>query len=221
MALEALKQIFFLLPGSDTLFVAHTRNDLNSKRISLDSLYLNPIQRKIVANNGFVYPDRKRTLQLLVDIKTEAIPTLNRLIEVLQKFPQLTTTHSLKIVISGNRPSPDSFHLYPTYILFDGVIGSAYSHEAMKKIPLFSANFSQFSRWMGNGTLPAEEKSRIVAAIRDVHKKKKPVRFWGAPDTEDAWKELMKIDADFINTDKIKTLSMFLRDKKYKVGSKK
>lgn len=201
----------FLLKGSDHLFVAHTQDDLNKKRRTLDSLYLAPLTKMIKRNKGYIYPDRTRQLQFLVDIKTEAEPTLRRLIAVLQNYPELINTPSVKIVISGNRPSPDSFSVYPLYIYFDGVIGTQYSLEALSRIPLFSGNFTQFSRWIGSGTLPPAEKTQLSNLVAQLHKDAKPVRFWGAPDTVDAWKELMSVGADYINTDLIKTLTEFLK----------
>ena len=201
----------FYLKDSKELFVAHTSAELNSKRRTLDSLYLDPLANCIRKNKGSVYPDSTRMLQLLVDIKTEAVPTLNRLIEVLREYPALINTSSLRIVISGNRPSPDSFYTYPSFIQFDGVIGTTYTNEALKRIPLLSASFRQFSKWNGIGIIPANERTQLSKLIREAHHLGKPVRFWAAPDTADAWKELMNLNTDYINTDKVKELSDFFK----------
>ncbi|MGZ5134888.1 MAG: phosphatidylinositol-specific phospholipase C/glycerophosphodiester phosphodiesterase family protein [Flavitalea sp.] len=201
----------FLLKDSRELYVAHTSSDLNRKRRTLDSLYLLPLVNGIRKNNGSVYPDSTRKLQLLVDIKTEAIPTLNRLIEVLRQYPALINTSSLRIVISGNRPTPDSFSTYPSFIHFDGVLGTTYSKEALKRIPLLSASFRQFSNWNGIGTIPGNERAQLSKLISDTHYLGKPVRLWAAPDTIDTWKELMNLNADYINTDRVKELSDFFK----------
>ena len=201
----------FFLKDSKELFVAHTSAEVNSKRRTLDSLYLEPLVNCIRKNKGFVYPDSTRKLQFLVDIKTEGVPTLNRLIEVLHKYPELINTSSLRIVISGNRPSPDSFYTYPPFIQFDGVIGTTYTKEALERIPLLSASFRQFSKWNGIGIFPSDEKATLSKLITGAHNLGKPVRFWAAPDTTDAWKELMNLNADYINTDKVKKLSDFFK----------
>jgi alkaline phosphatase len=215
---EAYKQQFgsieadiFFLNDSRELFVAHTTADLSNKRRTLDSLYLVPLARCIRKNNGFVYKDPTRKLQLLVDIKTDATTTLSRLIEVIRNFPELINTSSLRIVISGNRPSPDSFSTYPSFIHFDGVLGTAYSNESLKRILLLSASFRQFSKWNGNGALPTNEKIELSKLITNAHALGKPVRFWATPDTVDAWKELMNLDVDYINTDKVKELNDFFK----------
>jgi hypothetical protein len=36
------------------------------------------------------------------------------------------------------------------------------------------------------------------------------VRFWGAPDKPEMWRELLKADVDLINTDKLSELRSFL-----------
>ena len=200
----------FLLKESNDLFVAHNRSDLDQKRRTLDSLYLQPLANSIRKNNGYVYSDTSRKLILLIDIKTEAVPTLNELIAHLRKYPQLINASTLKIVISGNRPPADSFSVYPSFIFFDGVVGTQYSSAALSRIPLFSGNFSAFSKWDGKGNIPENERNELSKVISEVHRKGKPVRFWGAPDSTDAWKEFMSLQADYINTDRIEELSKFI-----------
>ncbi|HKH62954.1 MAG TPA: phosphatidylinositol-specific phospholipase C/glycerophosphodiester phosphodiesterase family protein [Flavitalea sp.] len=206
----------FLLKESDDLFVAHNRSDLDKKRRTLDSLYLQPLANCIRKNNGFVYSDTSRKLQLLIDIKTEAIPTLNRLIEQLRKYPELINASTLKIVISGNRPPADMFIVYPPFIFFDGVVGTQYSNEALSRIPLFSGNFSAFSKWNGKGSMPENDRNELLKAISEVHLNAKPVRFWGAPDGNDAWIQFMSLQADYINTDRIEELSKFIETSQQK-----
>ena len=201
----------FFLQESDDLFVAHYKSDLDTKRRTLDSLYLQPLAKRIRENNGFVYSDTSRKLILLIDIKTEAVPTLNRLIEQLRNHPELIEASTLRIVISGNRPPPDSFTVYPPFIFFDGVMGTHYSQEALSRIPLFSGNFRDFSKWNGTGSIPGNERNELLKTIQEAHRNHKPVRFWGAPDSIDAWKEFIKLGADYINSDHIEDLSKFLQ----------
>lgn len=201
----------FLLKESDDLLVAHHRSDIDKKRQTLDSLYLQPLADRITKNKGFAYADTSRKLQLLIDIKTEAVPTLNQLITQLRKYPALINSPTLEIVISGNRPPVDSFLTYPSFIFFDGIVGNQYSTQALTRIPLFSANFNVFSKWNGKGSMPESDKNRIEKAIAEVHSKGKKIRFWGAPDGIDAWKQFISLKADLINTDRIDELSNFLQ----------
>jgi alkaline phosphatase len=201
----------FLVDGHRDLFVAHTRADLNKGRHTLDSIYLLPLVNCIRKNKGFVYSDTTLKLQLLIDIKSDAIPTLNQLITVLRQYPELLSASSLQIAISGNRPPVDSFYSFPSFIYFDGVPGTVYNEKALSRVLLFSASFRSFSQWDGKGKIPKADKAKLNEAIKTAHKSGKPIRFWAAPDTIDTWKELINLKVDFINTDRIADLSQFLK----------
>ncbi|MEJ7912232.1 MAG: alkaline phosphatase, partial [Chitinophagaceae bacterium] len=47
-------------------------------------------------------------------------------------------------------------------------------------------------------------------AVSRAHALKKPIRFWAAPDSPNAWYTLMGLDVDYINTDKIFEITSFL-----------
>ena len=108
----------------DKLLVAHEAKELNADR-TLENLYLNPLQKLVNINKGFPYADSNKELQLLIDVKTDSVHTLDKLIEILQRYPSIIQCNKIKIAISGNRPSPEKFISYPNYIYFDGVLGKA------------------------------------------------------------------------------------------------
>lgn len=193
------------------LLVAHEEKELVNKRY-LEELYLKPIQSCIEKNNGYVYADTTRQLQLLIDIKTDSIATLNRLITVLQNYPALISNPSLKIVITGGRPPAEKFSFYPSYILFDGNLGTEYSKESLDKIAMLSSSFRNYSAWNGYGKIPPKEKKLLKDQIDKAHALEKPVRFWEAPDVRNAWGELMLLKADYINTDHINELAVFFKN---------
>lgn len=196
--------------ANDSLLVAHTPKDLYKYR-SLENLYLKPLQAFIENNNGFVYADTTRKLQFMIDIKTEPVSTLNKLIALLQNYPSLIRTRSLQIVISGNRPEPSAFGSYPACIWFDGELNRQYSKEALSRIAMMSDDLKKYTRWNGNGSISKSELSKLKRAVERAHKLNKPVRFWGAPDFMDAWYQLIQLQVDYLNTDSIKALSAFLK----------
>lgn len=200
----------FLLDNSPELWVAHTMKELELKKRSLDSLYLLPLLQCIKKNNGYVYADHSRRLQLMIDIKTSAEPVLNALIVLINKYPELANTPSLQFVISGNRPASAAFASYPSFIWFDGNPDSSYSNAALAKIAMMSAPLSKYSKWNAKESMPEEEKQTVSALIQKVHDLKKPIRFWAAPDNIPAWQTLMQLQVDFINTDHIDELAHFL-----------
>jgi YVTN family beta-propeller protein len=186
----------FLSNGS--ILVGHNLNDLKPNR-SLENLYLAPM----VAYN----PTRK--LQLLIDIKTEAITTLNALVDLLKKYPSIINNKNIRIVISGNAPKPSEFAQYPDFIWFDGRINTDYTKEQLQKIALLSGDYGNFvvkRRW----PLLPEDLEKMQAAINRSHGLEKPIRFWASPDFKDAWEQMITLKVDYINTDKINELSDYL-----------
>lgn len=200
----------FLLGENDELLVAHTPAELKVKKRRLDSLYLIPIVNCLKKNQGTPYADKSRKLQILVDIKTSATATLQKLVKTIARYPELTNNPLLQFAISGNRPDPDSFYLFPPYIMFDGEINKTYSKNALSKIVLMSDNLKRYTLWNGKGDIPAGEQSKLRSEILRCHELKKPVRFWEAPDDISSWKTLMMLKVDYLNTDKIAELSAFL-----------
>lgn len=200
----------FLVNGNDDLLVAHTKSDLLTKRRSLDSLYLIPIRDRIRKNNGYVYANHAKKMQVLIDIKTSPLPTLHKFIETIRKYPELISATGLQFVISGGRPNPDSFSSYPTFIWFDGELNKTYSLTALARIVMMSDYLKRYTTWNGIGAIPQVDSVKLREAVDKSHQLKKPVRFWDAPDDVNAWQTLIRAGVDFINTDKISELSKFL-----------
>ena len=132
-----------------TLYVAHDRNELK-REMKLASAYLDPILSCLQKNHGFPYGDHKKKLQLLIDIKTDSIHTLNALVSLLKKYPAFIRSQSLSWVITGNRPDESLFNNYPDFIRFDGELHKEYSKTALAKISLMSDDFKIYSHWDGN-----------------------------------------------------------------------
>ncbi len=195
---------------SSQLIVAHDRKQI-SRRWTLDSLYLMPIQQCIAANKGFVYADKNKRLQLMIDIKSDAVLTLSKLVEKLKSFSSLVESSSLQIVISGNRPPPSSFSDWPEWIKFDGEFGKEYKSSELERVVMFSDNFARYSSWKGEGEFPDKERQQIQEQINKGHRLKKTVRFWNAPDNLNSWKTLIELGLDYINTDHIEELGTFLK----------
>jgi alkaline phosphatase len=201
----------------DSLIVGHTTADLVLQR-TLEKLYLDPLQEKVKLNNGFPYPDTSLSLQLLIDIKTEAVSTLDNLISVLKKYPELISSGKIYFVITGNRPAADVYQRYPTFILFDGEFDKNYSDSALMKVPLFSDNLQTYISWNGHQVIAHQEKKIMDSLIRKAHALNKKIRFWNAPDFPGAWRQLMTAGVDYLNTDNIAEISVYLQSNKPRIN---
>ena len=193
------------------MVVAHDSSQL-ARQWALDSLYLRPLRLCIAKNGGSVYMDKSRSLQLMIDIKSEAHATLDKLVTLLKSYSDLVSNPSLKIVISGSRPDAAHFSAYPAWILFDGEFRKEYQPEALKKIEMISDNFARYSFWRGKDTIPSKDKEALQRLVNKVHAQGKKIRFWNAPDNVVAWKVLVELGVDYINTDHIHELHQFFQN---------
>ena len=195
---------------NDTLWVSHNRARPGIDP-TFESLYLAPFAKAVAQNQGFPYADHSKKLQLLIDLKTDAQPTLDKVAAVLKQYPVLSNNSNIRFVISGSRPDPATWQQYPAYIWFDGNLGQTYSSSALEKIALLSADFHKFTDWNGEGRLMAKEQDTLQMLVTAAHELGKPVRFWATPDNTNAWYHLMKLKVDYLNTDRIGEMGAFLK----------
>ncbi|UJH90078.1 alkaline phosphatase [Antarcticibacterium sp. 1MA-6-2] len=178
---------------NNSLYVAHTEKEIDSAR-TLEKLYLKPLA-------GLASDGKLRELQLLIDIKSKAEPTLAKLLEILQNYPHLRSNCNLQIVISGDLPAPEAYKNYPNFIHFDHQNLNNLDEINLGKVAVISQNFRNYSQWNGLGRLTAKDMEKVESVINLAHQKGKKIRFWAAPDTKTAWGRFAKMGVDFINTD--------------------
>ena len=194
----------------DSLFVAHYSHEIKRGR-TLEKLYLNPLAEEAKKYKGYAYAN-KAPLQLLIDLKTDAEPTLTKLIQILDPYSaMLYPKGGIQIVITGNRPEPADYGNFPKYIYFDGRPENDYTKQELKRVGLVSQSFRNYSKWMGLGEINQEDKVVLQEVVNQVHKKGKKIRFWADPDTPETWELMKKLGVDYINTDKISELSSYLK----------
>jgi len=192
------------------LFVAHEPSSIQETR-TLQTLYFDPIreglQKKLIDEVDFI---------LLIDFKTEAYPTLDKLLEIAKTYGDLLYSDQnpdgLKLVISGNRPKPSDYKNYPDYILFDYQSLELDEKLPWEKIGMVSLSFRQFSIWNGKGRIVESEKSKLDQFVSKVHSFNKPARFWGTPDSKTAWKAFYEMGVDYINTDQPSGVYTYLKN---------
>ncbi len=188
----------FLKEGN--LYVAHEEKSIRPN-LTFATLYLEPLL-KINRQKRF----KNSNIQLLIDLKTAAGPTLKALVAEIENYPQLfekrKSRMKISFVISGNRPKPSEYKDFPAYIKFDCQELESLDQLDKDRVALVSFSFQKFSKWYGSGTLSEEDRSKISAVVSKVHSLNKRIRFWGTPDTEKAWQIFSELGIDYINTDK-------------------
>jgi len=194
------------------VLIGHNREEIKAGR-TLEEYYIKPLLSCLEKNNGHPYSDTTRRLQMLIDVKADSVAALAALIQLLGKYPALEQCPYIRWVISGNRPAPALYTSYPSFIAFDGILGRTYTPEALSRIVMMSDDLRRLTHWNGLTELPPADRRLIETAIRDAHQQHLPVRFWDAPDTPAAWKQLMDLHADYINTDHIRELAAYLNER--------
>lgn len=181
---------------NEILYVTHEESEIIADR-TIENLYLEPLQKALSLQIG-----RQESLQILIDLKSEAVPTLIKLISILEKYPDITDNEKITLTISGNRPPTETYLDYPSFIKFDlQSLEDLNNRELWNKVALISLNFKKSSSWNGLGRLTAEDYKKVKAIIDKAHSYGKPFRFWATPDTKSAWRTLTDLGVDYINTD--------------------
>ncbi len=202
--LNSIEADIFLVDNS--LKVAHTKEEIIATN-TLEVLYLNPLQDALEHNKGEI-----QNLNLLLDVKVNAIATLNKIISVLEKYPDIINHPKIKIIISGSRPVSSDYKNYPHFIYFDHQnLGEELSPENLKKVAMVSTGFYNLSTWSGKGRLTHNDYNRVDSIIKIAKKYKKPFRFWGTPDSKTAWRTFIDLGVDIINTDQPNKCSSYIK----------
>ncbi|MCW3109525.1 MAG: hypothetical protein JWQ09_4031 [Segetibacter sp.] len=196
-----------VFPVNGILVVAHKKEEIHQKN-TLKALYLDPLLARLKA-------DSARKLNLLIDVKENQRVALSLLQKELQPLmPYLSTLskeRNITVSISGERPPPSEYRQYPDYIFFDDDLKLKHTAEQWQRVNLVSLQFDKITSWKGEGSIPAADRQKLKHKIDSVHAAGKPIRFWAAPDTKEAWKQQVKLGVDLIGTDKINELGNYLK----------
>jgi len=204
----------YLVDGQ--LLVAHERFQTKPER-TLQSLYLDPLRERVKTNGGHVFPNGPE-FTLLIDVKGDWRKTYPVLRDVLKQYAGMLTTfrdglketNAVIVIITGNRARTMFAGESVRYAALDGELQDLDSSEPATLIPWISGNWYQTFRWNGAGTLNSAEKGKLKEIVTKAHQQGRRVRFWGAPDRPDFWRELLEDDVDLINTDDLEGAQAFL-----------
>lgn len=217
----AIEADIHLIDGE--LYVTHDPPASIKNVSTLKELYLDPLLNHIKNNNGQVYPGYNSPVYLMIDIKTAGEATYavlrNQLIEYSGILSSLSDINNIpkpvRVFISGNRPvttiKEDTIQLAGV----DGRLQDLDKNYSAGFMPLISVKYKEILSWNGIGTIPEKEFEKLKSISCKVHQQGKKFRLFAAPDNENTWKALLDAGIDFINTDDLQNLKLFLREKYY------
>jgi len=204
------------------LRVAHDLEDTRAG-VTLESLYLDPLDALVRQEGRSVYPGWDGSLQLMIDIKSDGEATYAAIEKELAEHPQLMTRYAkgrvtegpVTAVISGNRPLATMQAAEKRFGFYDGRSADLLSGAPAELMPLVSDNWTKLFTWQGVGPMPEAERAKLRAYVETAHSEGHRVRFWATPDQPGAarealWTELHNAGVDHINTDDLAALDAFL-----------
>jgi hypothetical protein len=202
------------------LLVAHTPLGLRPER-TLETLYLDPLRERVKANGGKVYRDGP-PFYLMIDVKTNAKDTYAALAKVLERYADVLTVtrdgkaevRAVTVVISGNRDVKGIAGQKVRRASIDGRPSDLDGTAPASLVPWVSESWKALFKWDGTGAMPADERKKLRDLVAKAHKQGRKVRFWATPEKEEVWKELLAAGADFLNTDKLKELEAYLKQRR-------
>ena len=198
------------------LLVAHDADKVDPAK-TLQKLYLDPLQARVKANDGRVYPGGPRFI-LLIDFKTNGEetyaalrPVLETYKEMLTRFtPDSTEENAVTIILSGSRPIKVLRAEPERYAAIDGRFPDLDGEVNPNLIPLISDSWWSRYRWSGKGDMPDNVRIDMVDDVARAKAQGCITRFWALPHNEDLWAHLLKSGVDLINVDDLARLQTFL-----------
>jgi glycerophosphoryl diester phosphodiesterase len=200
------------------LLVGHDPRELRAQR-TLQSLYLDPLKKRVAENGGRVYRDGS-TFTLMIDVKSDGTATYAGLREALKPYQtMLTVFRNQKIeagaitnIISGNRDRATMAQEELRYAAVDGRLEDldVDPPPPAALVPWVSADWSKVFQWKGEGAMSEQDASKLNALVQKAHAQQRLIRFWAIPDNQVVWSALAHAGVDLINTDDLPGLAKFL-----------
>jgi len=183
----------------DELYVSHLRPLRLDAEKTLEEMYLKPLSKA-----KFI----QAPLFLMIDVKTEAEITYQKLAEVLANY----NLANVKYVISGNRAIQQIMDHPKNNMVLDGRPSDLEDRDiASSKMPVVSENYKKFFSSKKTSKISADELDRFSKFVHQAHNKDMLVRLWASPDRPEMWDFLKSLGVDLINTDRPKDLCEHLQ----------
>jgi len=205
-----------------TIAVSH---DPFTSRGELAGLYLAPLDARL-REQGTVYGDGE-AFTVWLDLK-DGRPELRALLrDTLESLPWLrhfddddeandsAEEGAVTVIITGDGGSKrallDEVPAPRPFLVDDNDVPHPES-DIDAGVGAFALNFNRYlGSWDGIAPAPDELRSRGACIVARAHgERRRPVRFFGGPDTTAAWDLALDIGADFINTDDLAGLAAHL-----------
>ncbi len=223
---DALKNKFISIEAdiyliNDQLIVSHT-HPLFKRQNTLENLYLKPLLDSCNKHNGKVYEGCTESLTLLIEIKSDQEKTYMVLKKALEKYQSILSKYEngtvilkgVTVIITGNKPYSIMENENIRFAFIDEDLLHIDKHYNKSLCPLASAKYSNILKWNGKGEMPVDEKKNLISLVDKAHFQEKKIRLWASPENIKVWRQLLNCGVDFINTNELEKLQIFLTEEK-------
>jgi len=201
------------------LYVYHDHPKKQDSNRTLANLYLDPLFKLQEHNHGFIYPQHKAPLILMIDIKTDGAATYTKLKEVLTPYQSMLShwennvesTKAVNVIISGNRPIQLVAQDNLRYVQVDGRLKDLPQHYPSILMPTISDNSLRVFGFLALFPILLGKRSmkKLQALSEEAHRQNKTLRLWNTPESESLWDQLIASGVDLVNTDDLERLSRY------------
>lgn len=188
---------------------------------SLRRLYLDPLAA-MISETDCVYSDLDEPIQLLLDVKSDANRSRPAIEAFLAQYSGLVSCWRdghfipgpVTVVVSGTlsgRPS-DAPRRWSGV---DARLRLSSTRVPSDVMPLRSDCWPELFTWGGDGSMPGEQRDRLVQLVADAHAAGQRTRLWDTPDRrgperDNLWSTLLDVGVDYLNTDDLSGARDFL-----------
>lgn len=199
------------------LLVAHSLEATRPDR-TLESLYLEPLRKRVKENGGRVYRDGPQ-VWLLIDFKTDPRQMYPVLRQTLEQYKDILTVWkdgkaeqgAVTAILTGDHPEERVVAAEAVrYACIDGILKDLDTNPPSDLVPWISSPWGKTFTWHGRGEIPESDREKLRQIVAKAHAQHRLLRFWGAPDNPATWKELRTAGVDLINTDDLRGAQKFL-----------
>jgi hypothetical protein len=198
------------------LIVDHDGIGLDGKK-DIEEEYLLPTIERVKAHHGWVYDGDTTPTIFMVEFKNDPEACYTVLKGLIEKHKALFCDRMgrggpIKLLITGHRPWASLLKGDALYITADGDIKQSADSIPNYILERVSDPYGQHFTWKGHGTMPKAQKSKLAALVKVAHDHGRQIRFYGLPQNENVWSEMLDAGVDWINVDKLGEFAAFYKN---------
>jgi hypothetical protein len=181
--------------AGDQLLVGHDPEDLSPEK-TLEALYLEPLAAA------------RRPMFLMIDVKTEAVPTWAAIEQRLARYD----LSGVEVLISGNVAREEITGASPRRASIDGRVADLEAGVDAALFPLISDKWIDHFTWVGGvEAQPPDQKRKLAELVERAHAAGHKLRFWQTGDRTEIWRAQLEAGVDLIGTDDLAGLAALLK----------